>query len=116
MSEIETFAYEVDGQVYQVQLNPKASSETDDDLYDEERSVQNQVIDQLKQARHLIRVYSTMAISAFKDFGAAEIEEVTLKFAIKMGGKAGIPYLSEGSAESNLEVQVKCKFPNREQI
>ncbi|VXD17774.1 conserved hypothetical protein [Planktothrix serta PCC 8927] len=116
MAEIETFAYEVDGQVYQVQLNPKVTSETDDELYDEERGVQTEVINQLQHARHLIRVYSTMAVSAFKDFGAAEIEEVTLKFAIKMGGKAGIPYISEGSAESNLEVQVKCKFPNLKPI
>lgn len=116
MSEIEQFAYEADGQIYHIQLNSNVNSETDDDLYEEERGVQTQVINQLQQARNLIRVYSKMAVSAFKDFGEAEIEEVTLKFSIKMGGKAGIPYISEGSAESNLEVQVKCKFPDSKQV
>lgn len=116
MSEIEQFAYKADGQIYHVQLNYNVNSETDDDLYEEERGVQTQVINQLQQARNLIRVYSKMAVSAFKDFGAAEIEEVTLKFSIKMGGKAGIPYITEGSAESNLEVQVKCKFSDSKQV
>ena len=28
-----------------------------------------------------------------------------------IGGKAGIPMLTEGSTESNFEIQVECKFP-----
>lgn len=59
------------------------------------------------------RAYTVYALSAFKDFNTAEIEEVILKFGIKMDGKAAIPYITEGSAESNLEIQVKCKFPNQ---
>lgn len=65
----------------------------------------------MQEARQMIRGYAIYALSAFKDFGAAEIEEVTLKFGMKLSGKGGIPYITEGSAESNLEIEVKCKFP-----
>ncbi|MCC5665905.1 hypothetical protein LC653_18755 [Nostoc sp. CHAB 5784] len=41
------------------------------------------------------------------------MEEVRLKFGIKLRGKAGIPYITECSAESNLEIEVKCKFPEK---
>lgn len=69
---------------------------------------------QLDQAREMIRGYTKYAISAFRNFAAAEVQELTLKFGIKLGGKAGIPYITEGSAESNLEIEVKCKFPEKE--
>lgn len=68
----------------------------------------------MQQARQMIRGYATYALGAFKDFGAAEIEEVKLKFGLKLGGKAGIPYITEGSTESNLEIEVRCKFPTQQ--
>lgn len=110
MSELERFGFEEDGQVYEFTLNPSETSE-EDSPFDEERDVRSDVLNKMQQSRLLIRTYAMYAVSAFKDFGAGEIEEVTLKFAIKMGGKAGIPYITEGSAESHLEIQVKCKFP-----
>jgi hypothetical protein len=69
---------------------------------------------QLDQARKMMRGYTEYAISAFRNFAEAEVQELTLKFGIKLGGKAGIPYITEGSAESNLEIEVKCKFPGKE--
>jgi Trypsin-co-occurring domain 1 len=65
----------------------------------------------MQQARQMIRGYAVYALSAFKEFSAAEIEEVTLKFGLKIGGSTGIPFITEGKAESNLEIEVKCKFP-----
>ncbi len=59
----------------------------------------------------MIRGYALYALGAFKDFGAAEIAEVKQKFGLKIGGKAGIPYITEGTTESNLEIEVTCKFP-----
>ena len=43
-------------------------------------------------------------------FSAAEIEEASLKFSVKMAGKAGIFYITEGSAESRLKFDVICKL------
>ena len=40
---------------------------------------------------------------------------MTLKFGMKIGGKAGLPIFTEGTAESNFEVCVKCKFPDSSQ-
>ncbi|MBW4454966.1 MAG: hypothetical protein KME55_20860 [Nostoc indistinguendum CM1-VF10] len=68
----------------------------------------------MQQARQMIRFYTIYALIAFKDFNIAEIEEVKLKFGIKLGGKADIPYITECSAESNLEIEVKCKFPEKQ--
>ena len=110
MSELERFAFEEGKEVYEVTIDEAATSQ-EDSPFDEERDVRSDAINRMQQARVLIRSYATYAVMAFKDFGAAEVEEITLKFGIKMGGKAGIPYITEGSAESNLEIEVKCKFP-----
>ncbi|MCL1470559.1 hypothetical protein LAY57_07700 [Argonema antarcticum A004/B2] len=66
----------------------------------------------IKDVHKKIRSYTKFVIGAFKDFSDAEVEEVTIKFGIKLGGKTGIPFLTEGSAESNFEIEVKCKFPD----
>jgi hypothetical protein len=65
----------------------------------------------LKKIHDTIRGYTTYAIGAFRNLGSADVEKLTLKFSLKIGGKAGIPMLTEGSAESNFEIQVECKFP-----
>ena len=110
MSELERFAFEEGKEVYEVTIDEAATSQ-EDSPFDEERDVRSDAINRMQQARVLIRSYATYAAMAFKEFGAAEVGEITLKFGIKMGGKAGIPYITEGSAESNLEIEVKCKFP-----
>ena len=69
---------------------------------------------QMQQAADMIRGYAAYAVSAFKEFSAAKVEEVNLAFGLKIGGKVGIPYITEGSTESNLSIQVKCTFPDNE--
>jgi hypothetical protein len=59
-----------------------------------------------------IRAYTWYVIGAFKNLKGVEVEEINLKFGMKIGGKAGVPFFTEGTAESNFEVSVKCKFPN----
>jgi len=39
-----------------------------------------------------------------------------LKFGLKISGEAGIPILTKASAESNFEIEVKCKFPPKPTI
>jgi len=114
MSEVQQLFFQADGEIEQIEINLTAteiSSEIEEeDEGIEYKDVRIDAIAQMQQARQMIRTYTIYALSAFKDFNTAEIEEVTLKFGIKLGGKAGIPYITEGSAESNLEIQVKCKF------
>ncbi|MBD2727462.1 hypothetical protein H6G96_14270 [Nostoc sp. FACHB-892] len=118
MSEVQQLFFQADGEIEQIEINLTAteiSSEIDEeDDGIEYKDVRTDAIARMQQARQMIRSYTIYALSAFKDFNTAEIEEVRLKFGIKLGGKAGIPYITEGSAESNLEIEVKCKFPEKQ--
>lgn len=68
---------------------------------------------ELSDIHGTIRAYTWYVIGAFKNLpNNVEVEELTLKFGLKIGGKAGLPIFTEGTAESNFEVSVKCKFPN----
>jgi hypothetical protein len=42
----------------------------------------------------------------------ANIEEVTLEFGVEVGGEAGVPDVTKGTAKSNLKITVKCSFPS----
>ncbi len=66
---------------------------------------------ELKDIHGTIRAYTWYVIGAFKNLSGVQVEEMTLKFGMKIGGRAGLPIFTEGTAESNFEVSVKCKFP-----
>jgi hypothetical protein len=57
-----------------------------------------------------IKSYTAYALDAFKELGSANVEKVTLEFGIKVAGKAGIPYITEGSTEGNLKITVECNL------
>ncbi len=81
----------------------------------ESYGIAEDTVAKLKEIHGTIRAYAMYAIGAFKNFGEAEVEELNLKFGLKIGGKTGVPILTEGSAEANFEISVKCKFPNKSQ-
>ncbi|MBK1986684.1 hypothetical protein A0J48_003865 [Sphaerospermopsis aphanizomenoides BCCUSP55] len=116
-SQLEILRFEENGESYEIYIESKGKEDVSlpSPVYDHDTGEigmgDNPALVKLQQAKKMMRGYAMYAVSAFKDFGAAEIEEVTLKFGMKIGGKAGIPFITEGSAESNLEIEVKCKFP-----
>jgi hypothetical protein len=55
--------------------------------------------------------YTNVALNALKNVATANVNKVTLEFGIKVGGKMGIPFVTEGTAESQLKVTVECSFP-----
>lgn len=113
MSELQYLAFEEEGQIYQVEMTTKSVPQNVDNLFDEERGVGQEVLNRMQQTTQLIRGYAKGVVKAFQDFGVAEVEEINLHFGIKLGGGAGIPYITSGTAESHLDIQVKCKFPSR---
>ncbi|MFN6460980.1 MAG: CU044_2847 family protein [Nostoc sp. DedVER02] len=119
MSEVQQIFFQADGEIEQIEINVTATEITseieEDDDGIEYKDLRTDAIARMQQARQMIRSYTIYALSAFKDFNTAEIEEVKLTFGIKLGGKAGIPYITEGSAESNLQIEVKCKFAEKQQ-
>ncbi|MEH2258067.1 CU044_2847 family protein [Nostoc sp.] len=121
MSNIERLVFEEDGEIYTILFESKetptvpevVTPEVDDDK--ESYGLPADAFVKIDEVHHQIRAYTKYAIGAFKNLGAAEVEEVTLKFGLKIGGKTGIPFVTEGSAESNFEIEVKCKFPEKKQ-
>ncbi|MEH2241263.1 CU044_2847 family protein [Nostoc sp.] len=121
MSNIERLVFEEDGEIYTILFESKetpnvpkvVTPEVDENKesygWREEASVK------IEEVHHQIRAYTKYAIGAFKNLDVAEVEEITLKFGLKIGGKTGIPFVTEGSAESNFEIEVKCKFPEKKQ-
>ena len=121
MSEVQRLLVEVEGETYEIYVEsketptmPEVAPNLDSD--DEEEDYSFQLKDsavKMQEANQVIRGYALYTISAFKNFGLANVEEVKLKFGMKMGGKAGIPYITEGSADCNVEIEVKFTFPDQ---
>ncbi len=68
-------------------------------------------VQHFKSIEGTIRDYTDHVLNAFREIAGANIDKVTLEFGIKVGGEAGIPYITKGTAESNLKISVECSFP-----
>lgn len=75
-----------------------------------EKGAVDEVLLKMSEVQEQIKTYASFAIGAFQHLGAAEVEEITLKFGVKLGGKTGVIF-TEGSAEGSMEVSATCKFP-----
>lgn len=80
-------------------------------LYSVDR--QQQSVQSFQAIESTIRAYTSYTLNAFKNLAGANIDKVTLKFGIEIGGEAGIPYVTKGTAKSNLNVEVECSFPKQ---
>jgi hypothetical protein len=69
----------------------------------------------MKLVQSTIRTYAYYCMTAFKNFGAANVDEVTLEFGVNLSADAGIPYIAKGKAESNLKITVRCTYPQGSQ-
>jgi len=79
-------------------------------------TLKKQMAQNFQAIQGTIRAYTIYTLSAFKKVAIAEVEKVTLEFGIELGGEAGVPYVTKGTAKSNLKVTVQCSFPkNTEQ-
>jgi hypothetical protein len=77
------------------------------------RGVLDNAVKEFNNIQKTIRDYTTYTLKAFQDAAHANVDKVTLEFGIKIGGEAGIPYITKGTAESNLKVTVECSFPEK---
>lgn len=86
---------------------------TREDLEKGEKGLsKEQVLRNFKLVESTIRSYTHYTLNAFRQVANANINKVTLEFGMKVGGKAGIPYITEGTGESNLKITVECSFPD----
>lgn len=67
--------------------------------------------DYINRFEHVGQHIMSVCAEIYKKYAAASSalrpDEIELKFGVKLGGKAGIPFVSEGSAEGTFEVTAK---------
>ncbi|NJP11833.1 MAG: hypothetical protein HC866_22120 [Leptolyngbyaceae cyanobacterium RU_5_1] len=73
---------------------------------------QRQMVPGFQKIEDTIRAYTHYALNAFKQVAIANVNKVTLEFGIQVNLEAGIPYVTKGTAESNLKITVECTFPD----
>jgi len=58
----------------------------------------------------IIFAYTNYSLAAFRKVATANVDKVVLEFGVEIGGETGIPYVTKGTAKSNLKIQVECSF------
>jgi hypothetical protein len=61
-----------------------------------------------------IFAYTNYSLAALKKVAIANVDKVVLEFGIEIVGESGIPYVTKGTAKSNLKIQVHCSFTEDE--
>ncbi|NJM72410.1 MAG: hypothetical protein HC862_20820 [Scytonema sp. RU_4_4] len=74
-------------------------------------AVRKQMVQNFQIIHTTIRAYTVCSLNAFKQLPIPGVNKVTLEFGIELGGEAGIPYVTKGTAKSNLKITVECSFP-----
>ena len=116
MSEVDRLVFEDEsGNAYTMYFEasesvelPEASTDAGDDEY-ERMGISDDVKAKLKDIHSTLQAYTYYAIGAFRKVAFAEVEEITLRFGIKIAGSSGMPILTQGTAEGSFQVEVKCK-------
>ena len=76
-------------------------------------SVKKQAMESFAAIQSTIYTYTALTLNAFKKVAIANVDKVTLEFGIEVGGEAGVPYVTKGTAKSNLKITVECSFPDK---
>jgi Trypsin-co-occurring domain 1 len=93
-------------------ITPRSAAPTDDV---ERYGLGQDTLVKMQDIHQQIQVYTRYALGAFKNLAIAEVEEVTLKFNLKISAEGGVPMIASGKTESDFSIEVKCKFPKDKQ-
>ncbi len=109
MSELQRLMIEENGQIVEIYVETPQIADIPEPTNTGKRSGAkggtDDVLLKMEEVQSKIQAYANFAIGAFKHLGGAEVEEISLKFGIKLGGKTGIIF-----TEGSMEISVKCKF------
>ncbi|HLP90766.1 MAG TPA: CU044_2847 family protein [Nostocaceae cyanobacterium] len=75
--------------------------------------LRQEMIQNFQIIQNTVRSYTIYTLNAFKQIPIANVDKVTLEFGIEMGGEAGVPYVTRGTAKSNMKITVECSFPKQ---
>lgn len=100
-----------------VKLEEPAEEEEEEGLtdYGSPEQLQKQMAQSFQTVQKTIHAYTVYTLNAFKKVAIADVDKVTLEFGIELGGEAGVPYVTKGTAKSNLKITVECSFPKQTQ-
>ncbi|MFE4106606.1 CU044_2847 family protein [Almyronema epifaneia] len=76
-----------------------------------EKGINERMAKNFQAIRGTIRAYTVHTLDAFQNLSQANVDKVTLEFGVKVAGEAGVPYVTQGTAECNLKITVECTFP-----
>ena len=93
---------------------PEATADNGDE-YERMGIGVNDVRVKLSEVHAKLQNYAHYAIGAFQDVPFVDVEEITLKFGVKVSGSTGIPILTHGSVEGDFQIEIKCKPKKKEQ-
>ena len=96
---------------------PPSEEATRESLGLDEKGIADATIQQAMQRfsalESTLKTYTQRTLKAFKELGDANVDKVTLEFGINMGGEAGVPYVTKGTADCSLKVTVESSFPKQ---
>lgn len=99
-------------------VDEEASADEEEGLDDKGISpekLKKQLIQHAQTIEDTIRAYTIISLNAFKKRAIPDVNKVTLEFGLELGGEAGVPYVTKGTAKSNLKVTVECLLPKQEE-
>ena len=90
---------------------PVFLEDNSDDIDDvQNKGINDDLRKHIQDFQSTIFTYTNYALTAFKRVTVANISKVTLEFGVELGGEMGVPYITKGTAKSNLKIQVECSF------
>jgi hypothetical protein len=104
-----------------VNIPPVATEEEEEEALNEKgmssEAVRKQMAQHFQAIQGTIRAYTVYTLNAFKQMpiANANVDKVTLEFGIELGGEAGVPYVTKGTAKSNMKITVECSFPKEKE-
>lgn len=96
-------------------VNPQESLEDEEEapIKKGAGNYHKQMVQNFQAIQSTVRAYTNYTLNAFKQVKIANVDKVTLEFGIQIGAEGGIPYVTKGTAQSNLKITVECSFPDR---
>jgi fibronectin type 3 domain-containing protein len=106
-----------------VEASPIQSEESTDEEEEEltdygmsPQQLQKQTVQSFQAIQQTVYACTVYTLNAFKKVAIANVDKVSLEFGIELGGEAGVPYVTKGTAKSNLKITVECSFPNKTEL
>lgn len=103
-----------DGQWVYVQVDetvtlPEDASEVYDDSGFERKGMREQANQAVDTVSGVIQAMSESASKVLEASTFGQVEKMTLEFGVKLGGEAGVPFITSGKAEGSVNVKIEFK-------